>query len=282
MGIFHRPADLGPGEMGHHELARVAVQLDAFAANFEPERVGDRPGRCTAAGSVPPASVIPLASRSPATFSRRAGSAIATAPLTAGTTAPLTAGTATPLTAGTATPLTAGATAAFTTATAGPVAAGTATPLTRRTATALAAGSATPLTGGAAASLARRTVASGRTAFSASPGLRATLLRLVGALALATTAPPPAPPSATTALPFSRRTGIAVGCRRPARRWLVRLDRRRLGRLDRRLGRLDRRRLGRLDRRLSGGRRGVGSGGGGGRLRVRDRTGLVFGGHGST
>jgi len=45
VGFLDGPADLGPGEVRHDELAGVAVKFDAAAADLEPQRMGRRPGR---------------------------------------------------------------------------------------------------------------------------------------------------------------------------------------------------------------------------------------------
>ena len=196
MGVFDGPADLGTSEVRDDELARVAVQLDAFAADLEPQGVGDCPGRCTAAGTVPATPVAALASCSPPALPAGAGSPLAGRPLAAGAApaAPIAAAFA----GRSATPLTTGPTAPLTTRPAAPLTTRPATPLTTGPAAALATRPSAPFACGAAAS-SRATLAPGRCRRASGPGL------LCPSLALATTAPPTAPPSATaTLLAFNR------------------------------------------------------------------------------
>src|SRR5207302_11451652 len=53
VGLLDRPPHLGAGQVGHHELAGVAVELDAPAADLEPQRVRRHPRR-----SAPPGPVL--------------------------------------------------------------------------------------------------------------------------------------------------------------------------------------------------------------------------------
>ena len=51
MGLLDGAADLRPGQVGHHEFAGIAVQLDAASPDLQPKRV-DRPGRRALPGPV--------------------------------------------------------------------------------------------------------------------------------------------------------------------------------------------------------------------------------------
>jgi hypothetical protein len=277
VGVLDGTADLRAGQVGHHQLAGVAVQLDSATTDLQPEGVygaGRRltPGPvlaspATFAGSLPLARRTPAFTLSATTFAR---STTALAARTSAASPPFAAGAATTLAPGAAPALTTGTA----TTRAGAALASRTPRLARRAAAALApplasAGPASPFPGRAALPLAARgaLLEGSSSAFAC-----------CSAGALPTTTPPAAWSSSPARTLRGGVSGslVAGGCRRTR---LLRPRRRRgrlLGRRCRRRRLLGRRRRGRRWL-FRGSRRGRV---GGGRWVGGRRCSLIFGGHG--
>lgn len=104
MGVLDGAADLRAGEMGHHQLARVAMQLDSLPTDLQPEVVHGPGRRVTPGPILAPTSTAarsaslarcttpfarcttPFATRTSTTLATRASTTLATGPTSASTT----------------------------------------------------------------------------------------------------------------------------------------------------------------------------------------------------